>query len=179
MTNLDETLSLFGNKIMVLESAEKSVSAGGVKISSGREKKEHSGSVVLVSQAMEEFFSAGDIVYFPKFGGVEMSVAGVNYKIFEKREIFFKYYQGEIIAVNDYIIIDKNARIVSSGKVKLSAQEHKERTSGIIVNASKDVNELLKVGSEVVFSKFAGFETKIDNKDFIVIQESEILILIK
>ena len=177
---LSEVFSIVGSKLIVKEIIPKTTSRSGLESGKSSVKSESKGNVMLVSNSLSELYELGDEIYYPKFAGVEVSAYGEDYKILQDNEIFFKRKDGELIAMSDYIIVLKNDKKTSSDTgVLYSKSSSKERTSGEVISKSDKVNPQIEIGNQVVFSKHSGVELTVDGKQIVVIQEGEILVILK
>ena len=64
----------------------------------------------------------------------------------------------------------------------LSAGSQEKPTEGVVVAVgpgTKDVKMELKVGDKVFYSKYAGTEVKMDNEEYILIKQSDVLAIIE
>ena len=177
---LSEVLSLIGAKLVVKEKVPKSTSRSGLESGKSSIKAESKGNVMLISDLLKELYEIGDEIYYPKFAGVEVTVHGTEYKILQENEIFFKKKDGQLIAMSDYIIVLKNnKKSASDSGILYSKSSSKERTSGEVISKSDKVTPKIEIGNQVVFSKHAGVELTVDEKQIVVIQEGEILVILK
>ena len=64
----------------------------------------------------------------------------------------------------------------------LSAGSQEKPTEGVVVAVgpgTKDVKMELKVGDKVFYSKYAGTEVKMEDEEYILIKQSDVLAIIK
>ena len=98
----------------------------------------------------------------------------------ESREIFFKFNEDTFQAVNGFMIVKQNESIKDIKGLSLTKSSELSRTSGIIKSSSKFGNqEPISIGTEVVFSKYAGFESSIKGDNYLIIAREEILFYLK
>jgi len=60
-----------------------------------------------------------------------------------------------------------------------TAKEKKHLGTIIEVGTDKDLKELVKPGDKVLYGKYAGEEIKLDDKEYVLLQRSDILAIIE
>jgi chaperonin GroES len=56
-----------------------------------------------------------------------------------------------------------------------SAKEKPRMAKVVAVGTDEDLKELIKVGDTILYSKYSGDEIKMDDKEYLIIQRSDIL----
>ena len=76
--------------------------------------------------------------------------------------------------------IETEERTASGIVLPGSAQEKPQLAEVIAVGpGTDDTKMVVKVGDEVVYSKYAGSEIKIDNKEVVIIRQTDILAIVE
>lgn len=86
--------------------------------------------------------------------------------------------------LDDRVLIEKEAE---SGEQKVgsiiipdTAAKEKPTTGKVVaVGTDEDLQENIKVGDTIIYSKYAGDEIKIDGVEYMIIQRSDILATVK
>jgi len=60
-----------------------------------------------------------------------------------------------------------------------TAKEKPQRGEVIAVGTDEDLQELIKVGDQVLFAKYAGQEIKLDGQDYLMLNRSDVLAIIE
>jgi chaperonin GroES len=77
-----------GNRVLIKREAQVNTTASGIIIPDSAKEKPLEGKVVAVSkEAIEAGLSEGDTVVFPKYGGTEITIAGIEYLIMSSDDI--------------------------------------------------------------------------------------------
>jgi chaperonin GroES len=63
-------------------------------------------------------------------------------------------------------------------RVVIEPISKEETTSGRVADNGERIALEVKEGDKVIFSKYAGTEVKVDNKEYLVLRESDILAII-
>ena len=58
-------------------------------------------------------------------------------------------------------------------------QEKPQQAEVVAVGDGKEVTMTVKVGDKVIFSKYAGNEVKLDEEEFIIVKQSDILAVVE
>ena len=177
--NFSELIELIGSKILIKVEEAELISASGLEKSKEGVSKKTIGTVLLNNKFSSNYRINEKVVY-PDFAGVNVQLDEKDYKVLELREIFFKYDNFIIEAVNGFVILKLNEKIeLSRSKLKLAKDSQTDRTSGIIISSSIGNYESLKEGVEVVFSKYSGFDANIRGESYLVISQDDILFINK
>ena len=68
----------------------------------------------------------------------------------------------------------------SSGIIIPDTAKEKPRTGVVIaVGTDEDLQEKIKVGDKVLFAKYGGDEIEMNNKEYIILQRSDILAIVE
>lgn len=68
----------------------------------------------------------------------------------------------------------------SSGLIIPDTAKEKPRVGLVIaVGTDEDLNEKIKIGNKVLFAKYGGDEIEIDNKEYRILQRSDILAVVE
>jgi chaperonin GroES len=73
---------------------------------------------------------------------------------------------------------DENEQKVGSIIIPESAKEKPRVATVIAVGTDEDLQENIKVGDKIIYSKYAGDEISLDDKDYILVQRGDILAII-
>ena len=77
-----------GNRVLIKREAQVNTTASGIIIPDSAKEKPLEGKVVAVGkEAIEAGLSEGDTVVFPKYGGTEITIAGIEYLIMSSDDI--------------------------------------------------------------------------------------------
>jgi len=60
-----------------------------------------------------------------------------------------------------------------------SAKEKPQTGKIVAVGTNKDLQKMVKVGDEVLYSKYGGTEVELDNKKYMILAQEDILAIIK
>ena len=79
------------------------------------------------------------------------------------------------------VIEKKEAEEKSVGGIILpdSAKEKPQTGKIVAVGSDEDLKKLVKVGDEVLFSKYGGTEVKLDGKEYMILSQDDILAVIE
>jgi chaperonin GroES len=80
--------------------------------------------------------------------------------------------------VNNFVLVKKIESDDKIGEVLLASSDRQIRSDGIIMNKSKN-SKTVKINDTICFYKHSGIETKIGNDDFVVLDEDEILSILR
>ena len=80
--------------------------------------------------------------------------------------------------INNFVLVEKMSSESQVGSVQLGDTDKEERNDGIIVSKSADT-KIVKQNDRIVYYKHSGIETRIDGKDYIILDENEILCIIR
>ncbi|MCB0282823.1 MAG: co-chaperone GroES [Calditrichae bacterium] len=86
--------------------------------------------------------------------------------------------------LDDRVLIEKAA---DSGEQKVgsiiipdtAAKEKPTMGKVVAVGTDEDLKENIKAGDTIIYSKYAGDEIKVDDKEYMIIQRSDILAIVK
>jgi chaperonin GroES len=59
-----------------------------------------------------------------------------------------------------------------------SAKEKPRMAKVVAVGTDEDLQEKIKVGDTIIYSKYSGDEIKVDNKEFLIVQRADILAVV-
>ena len=77
-----------GNRVLILREEQTNTTASGIIIPDSAKEKPLEGKVIAVGKdAIETGITEGDIVVFPKYGGTEITMDGVEYLIMSSKDI--------------------------------------------------------------------------------------------
>ncbi len=77
-----------GNRVLILREEQTNTTASGIIIPDSAKEKPLEGKVIAVGKdAIEAGIAEGDIVVFPKYGGTEITMDGVEYLIMSSKDI--------------------------------------------------------------------------------------------
>ncbi len=79
------------------------------------------------------------------------------------------------------VIEKKEAEEKNIGGIILpdSAKEKPQTGKIVAVGTDEDLKKLVKVGDEVLFSKYGGTEVKLDGKEYMILSQDDILAVIE
>ncbi len=77
-----------GNRVLIQREEQTNTTASGIIIPDSAKEKPLEGKVIAVGQdAVDEGINEGDTVVFPKYGGTEITIEGVEYLIMNSDDI--------------------------------------------------------------------------------------------
>lgn len=56
-----------------------------------------------------------------------------------------------------------------------TAKEKPRMAKVVAVGTDEDLQEVIKVGDKIIYSKYSGDEIKVDDKEYLIVQRSDIL----
>ena len=79
--------------------------------------------------------------------------------------------------LDDRVLIEQMEEEEKVGSIIIpeSAKEKPRMAKVIAVGTDEELQELIKVGDTVIYSKYSGDEIKVDDKEYIIIQRGDIL----
>ena len=79
--------------------------------------------------------------------------------------------------LDDRVLIEQMEEEEKVGSIIIpeSAKEKPRMAKVIAVGTDEELQELIKVGNTVIYSKYSGDEIKVDDKEYIIIQRGDIL----
>ena len=79
--------------------------------------------------------------------------------------------------LDDRVLVEQMEEEEKVGSIIIpeSAKEKPRMAKVIAVGTDEDLQELIKVGDTVIYSKYSGDELKMDDKEYIIIQRGDIL----
>ena len=82
------TFQPLGNRVLILREEQTNTTASGIIIPDSAKEKPLQGTAVAVGKlAIEDGINEGDTVVFSKFGGIEITIDGVDYLVLGSKEI--------------------------------------------------------------------------------------------
>ena len=90
----------------------------------------------------------------------------------------------KIQPLDDRVLIEKaqeeNEQKVGSIIIPDTATKEKPTMGKVVaVGTDEDLKEIIKAGDTIIYSKYAGDEIKMDDKEYMIIQRSDILAIVK
>ena len=76
-------------------------------------------------------------------------------------------------------LIEETEEKVGSIIIPDTAKEKPRMGKVVAVGTDEDLQEKIKVGDKIIFSKYSGDEVKMDNKEYLIIQRSDILAVVE
>ena len=70
-------------------------------------------------------------------------------------------------------LVEEQEEKVGSIIIPDTAKEKPRMGKVVAVGTDEDLQEKIKVGDKVIFSKYSGDEVKIDNKEYLIVQRSD------
>lgn len=79
--------------------------------------------------------------------------------------------------LDDRVLVEQMAEEEKVGSIIIpeSAKEKPRMAKVVAVGTDEDLQELIKVGDTVIYSKYSGDELKMDDKEYIIVQRGDIL----
>ncbi|MGD9897663.1 MAG: co-chaperone GroES [Calditrichaceae bacterium] len=74
--------------------------------------------------------------------------------------------------------VDEEVQKVGSIIIPDSAKEKPRMGKVVAVGTDEDLKELVKVGDTVLYSKYSGDEIKVDNREYLIVQRSDVLAIV-
>ena len=83
--------------------------------------------------------------------------------------------------LDDRVLVEQMEEEEKVGSIIIpeSAKEKPRMAKVIAVGTDEDLQEHVKVGDTVIYSKYSGDELKMDDKEFIIVQRGDILAIVK
>lgn len=72
-------------------------------------------------------------------------------------------------------LVEETEEKVGSIIIPDTAKEKPRMGKVVAVGTDEDLQEKVKVGDKIIFSKYSGDEIKVDNSEYLIIQRSDIL----
>ena len=93
----------------------------------------------------------------------------------------------KLVPLDDKVVLKKlQAEEVTASGIVLTGQEKEKPAQGEVVAAGpggivdgKEVKMQVSVGQKVIYSKYAGTEVKLENKEMIIVRQSDILAIVE
>ncbi len=76
-------------------------------------------------------------------------------------------------------LIEESEEKVGSIIIPDTAKEKPRMGKVVAVGTDEDLQEKVKVGDKIIFSKYSGDEVKMDNKEYLIVQRSDILAIVE
>jgi chaperonin GroES len=76
-------------------------------------------------------------------------------------------------------LVEETEEKVGSIIIPDTAKEKPRMGKVVAVGTDEDLQEKIKVGDQIIFSKYSGDEVKMDNKEYLIIQRSDILAVVE
>ncbi len=76
-------------------------------------------------------------------------------------------------------LIEESEEKVGSIIIPDTAKEKPRMGKVVAVGTDEDLQEKVKVGDKIIFSKYSGDEVKMDNKEYLIVQRSDILAVVE
>ncbi len=74
--------------------------------------------------------------------------------------------------------VDEEVQKVGSIIIPDSAKEKPRMGKVVAVGTDEELKELVKVGDTVLYSKYSGDEIKVDNREYLIVQRSDVLAIV-
>ncbi|MBQ6814445.1 MAG: co-chaperone GroES [Lachnospiraceae bacterium] len=85
-----------------------------------------------------------------------------------------------LIPLGDRLVIKQAvAEETTKSGIVLTGQTKEKPQEATVVAVGKDVKEDLKVGDVVVYSKYAGTNVKVEDEEYIIVKEEDVLAVLK
>jgi chaperonin GroES len=75
--------------------------------------------------------------------------------------------------------IQEETEKVGSIIIPDTAKEKPRMATVVAVGTDEDLQEHVKVGNTIIYSKYSGDEIKVDNKEYLLVQRSDILAIVE
>ena len=90
----------------------------------------------------------------------------------------------KLVPLDDKVVLkQKEVEVTTASGIILAGTANKEKPQQAEVIAvgpgTADVKMQVKVGDMVIFSKYAGTDVKLDNEEFIVVKQNDILAIVE
>jgi len=76
-------------------------------------------------------------------------------------------------------VVEEEEQRVGTIIIPDSAKEKPRMAKVVAVGTDEDLKEIFKEGDKVLFAKYGGDEIKLDNKEYIIVQRSDVLAIVK
>jgi len=74
--------------------------------------------------------------------------------------------------------LEAEQRTASGIIIPDSAKEKPQQGNVVAVGTDEDLQENIKVGDKIIYSKYSGDEISVDDKDYLIIQRGDILAIV-
>ncbi|MGD9488394.1 MAG: co-chaperone GroES [Calditrichaceae bacterium] len=74
--------------------------------------------------------------------------------------------------------VEEEVQKVGSIIIPDSAKEKPRMGKVVAVGTDEDLKELVKVGDTVLYSKYSGDEIKVENREYLIVQRSDVLAIV-
>ena len=83
--------------------------------------------------------------------------------------------------LDDRVLVEQVAEEEKVGSIIIpeTAKEKPRMATVIAVGTDEDLQEHVKVGQKIIYSKYSGDELKIDDKEYLIVQRGDILAIVK
>jgi chaperonin GroES len=75
--------------------------------------------------------------------------------------------------------IEEDESKVGSIIIPDTAKEKPRMAKVVAVGTDEDLQELVKVGNKIIYSKYSGDEIKVDDKEYLIVQRGDILAIVE
>lgn len=75
--------------------------------------------------------------------------------------------------------IEEDESKVGSIIIPDTAKEKPRMATVVAVGTDEDLQEVVKVGNKIIYSKYSGDEIKVDDKEYLIVQRSDILAIVE
>lgn len=165
------------NKYVLVKPKELDQKIKNIYLSENDRKPKSSGSVIKSSKNAKKV-EDGDEVYYYKHSGIKATISGEEYIVLDEDEILIIKRGDSFYMTNERVLVRENDSIKNIGKIILSNNDSKERTSGIILSVDEMSVDEMSVGETAMFSKYSGVYIYVDGEKLKVLNKKEIFIII-
>ena len=83
--------------------------------------------------------------------------------------------------LDDRVLVEQMEEEEKVGSIIIpeSAKEKPRMAKVIAVGTDEELQELVKAGDTIIYSKYSGDELKVDDKEYIIVQRGDILAIVK
>lgn len=170
-------LTPFGNKMIIFQDDPDTMTKGGLIIPPIAQKSKRTGEVMMVGDGCKEI-KKGDHVFFSKMSGKVIGFEGVYHTIVSEPDLQGKIVNKELLPLCKSVIIDQEEMETMTKNniiVNVRGTDIDKPNVGIVVKKGKDVSSAIKLNQRVFFSMYAGRKLVWNEKDYILMLESEIM----
>eukprot|EP00793_Prasinoderma_coloniale_P000246 PRCOL_00005756-RA len=192
-----KSVTPYGDRLLVKTGGAETESAGGILLPTSAAQKDNKGTVVQVGagapgkdgKAVPVGIKAGATVMYSQFAGTEVEFEGDEHVLLKEADVIGTLADADDDAslqpTDDRVLIkvSEAAEKTDAGLILTGDALEKPSTGDVVavgpgnrIDGDKRAGSSLKVGQQVLYSKFAGTEiTGKDDVEYIVVREADVI----